>query len=41
MRGAIPALPQYVFMARCLVKHRDNVTHANTGILYLISIMAH
>jgi hypothetical protein len=23
MRGAIPPLPQYVFMAWCLVKHRD------------------
>jgi hypothetical protein len=26
MRGAIPPLPQYVFMACCLVKHRDNFT---------------
>jgi len=25
-RGAIPPLPQYVFMAQCLVKHRDNFT---------------
>jgi hypothetical protein len=24
MHGAIPPLPQYVFMAWCLVKHRDN-----------------
>jgi hypothetical protein len=24
MRGAIPHLPQYVFMAWCLVEHRDN-----------------
>jgi hypothetical protein len=24
MRGAIPPLPQYAFMAQCLVKHRDN-----------------
>jgi hypothetical protein len=24
MCGAIPPLPQYVFMAWCLVKHRDN-----------------
>jgi hypothetical protein len=24
MRGAMPPLPQYVFMAWCLVKHRDN-----------------
>jgi hypothetical protein len=23
MRGVIPPLPQYVFMAWCLVKHRD------------------
>jgi hypothetical protein len=26
MSGAIPSLPQYVFMAWCLVKHRDNFT---------------
>jgi hypothetical protein len=26
MRGAIPPLPQNVFMAWCLVKHRDNFT---------------
>jgi hypothetical protein len=26
MRGAIPPLPQYIFMAWCLVKHRDNFT---------------
>jgi hypothetical protein len=26
MRGAILPLPQYVFMAWCLVKHRDNFT---------------
>jgi hypothetical protein len=24
--GAIPQLPQYIFMAWCLVKHRDNFT---------------
>jgi hypothetical protein len=23
MRGAVPPLPQYVFMAWCLVQHRD------------------
>jgi hypothetical protein len=28
MRGAIPSLAQYVFMAWCLVKHRDNFTFA-------------
>jgi len=26
MRGAILPLPQYVFMAWCLVKHRNNFT---------------
>jgi hypothetical protein len=26
MRGAIPPHPRYVFMAWCLVKHRDNFT---------------
>jgi hypothetical protein len=26
MRGAIPTLPQYIFMASCLVKHSDNFT---------------
>jgi hypothetical protein len=26
MRGAIPPLPQYVFIASCFVKHRDNFT---------------
>jgi hypothetical protein len=26
MRGAIPPFPRYVFMAWCLVKHRDNFT---------------
>jgi hypothetical protein len=30
MRGAIPPLPQYVFMAWCLVKHRDNFTFTFT-----------
>jgi len=26
MRGAVPLHPQYVFMAWCVVKHRDNFT---------------
>jgi hypothetical protein len=26
MRGAIPPLPQYAFMAWCSVKHKDNFT---------------
>jgi len=25
LRGAIPSLPQYVFIAWCVVKHRDNL----------------
>jgi hypothetical protein len=36
MRGAIPSLPLYVFMAWCLVKHRDNFTF--TIILLFVSI---
>jgi len=47
MRGAIPPLPQYVFMAWCLVKQRDFTylltylmshgmyTHANKGTHWL------
>jgi len=35
MRGAIPSLPLYVFMAWCLVKHTDNSNlpyhHVQTG----------
>jgi hypothetical protein len=30
MREAIPPLPQYVFIAWCLVKHRDNFTFTFT-----------
>jgi hypothetical protein len=26
MRGAVPPLPQYAFMAWCLAKHRDSFT---------------
>jgi hypothetical protein len=39
MRGAIPPLPQYFFIARCLVKHRDNfiftfyLSHSNPQAL--------
>jgi hypothetical protein len=29
MRGAIPTIPQYVFMVWCLVKHRDNFNFIN------------
>jgi hypothetical protein len=29
MRGAVPPLPQYVFLALCLVKHRDNFTFSD------------
>jgi hypothetical protein len=34
-RGAITSLPQYVFMAWCLVKHRDNFTF----YLYLLQLI--
>jgi hypothetical protein len=30
MRGAVPPLPQHVFMAWCLVKHMDNFTFTFT-----------
>jgi hypothetical protein len=33
MRRAIPPLPQYVFMAWCLIKHRDNFTFYGSGRL--------
>jgi hypothetical protein len=33
MRGAIPSLPQYVFKAWCLMKHRDNLTFIFTYIM--------
>jgi hypothetical protein len=37
MRGAIPPLYQYVFMAWCLVKHRDNFTsYLLTAIIFVI-----
>jgi hypothetical protein len=29
MGGAIPPLPQYVFLVWCLVKHRDNFTFSS------------
>jgi hypothetical protein len=29
MRGVIPPLPQYVFIAWCLVKHKENFTFLN------------
>jgi hypothetical protein len=32
MSGAVPPLPQYAFIASCLVKHRDNFTfNLNNG----------
>jgi hypothetical protein len=34
MRGAIPPLSQYAFMAWCLVKHRDNFA------FYVLKIIA-
>jgi hypothetical protein len=42
MRGAIPPLPQYAFMARCLIKHRDNfIPLPFTGGIYSVTINAH
>jgi hypothetical protein len=38
MRGAIHALPQYVLMAWCLVKHRDNFTFTPYNTLQLVFI---
>jgi hypothetical protein len=35
MSGDIPPLPQYAFMAWCLVKHRDNFTFTLTLLLRL------
>jgi hypothetical protein len=34
MHGAIPPLPQYVFMAWYLVKHRDNFTFLRRDIVW-------
>jgi hypothetical protein len=39
MRGAIPPLPQYVSMAWCLVKHRNNFTFTFYGLDNLGSIL--
>jgi hypothetical protein len=36
MRGAIPPLSQYVFMAWYIVKHRDNFTFTFTNIIGVI-----
>jgi hypothetical protein len=35
MHGAIPPLPQYVFVAWCLVEHRDNFTFCTFYLLPL------
>jgi len=34
MCGVIPPLPQYVFMARCLVKHMDNFMHLHQYVAF-------
>jgi hypothetical protein len=34
MRGAIPPLPLYVFMAWCLVKHGDNFTFTFFNVFF-------
>jgi hypothetical protein len=38
MRGAIPPLPQCVFMAWCLVKHRDNFTFTFRDLREIVCI---
>jgi len=38
MQDAITPLPQYVFMAWCLVKHRDNFSVTNFYFLPLTKI---
>jgi hypothetical protein len=38
MRGAIPPLPKYAFVAWCLVKHRDSKMFRTT--IVLISVEA-
>jgi hypothetical protein len=32
MCGSVPPLPQYIFMVRCLVKHKDNFTFTSECI---------
>jgi hypothetical protein len=39
MRGVIPALPRYAFMAWCLVKHRDNFTFYLYFALFMLFSM--
>jgi len=34
MRGAIPPLHQYVFVAWCLLKHRDNFIFSRASLWY-------
>jgi hypothetical protein len=37
IRGAILPLPQYIFMARCLVKHREKfyITQKTTTLIFI------
>jgi hypothetical protein len=42
MRGAIPPLSQYVFIAWCLVKHRDTFTfNFTTDIRFEMRLTTH
>jgi hypothetical protein len=36
MRGAIPPVPQYAFMAWCVVKHTDNLSFTFIIIIIII-----
>jgi hypothetical protein len=38
MCGAIPPLPKYVFMAWCLVQHRDNFNFILLILQYVITL---
>jgi len=38
MSGAIPPLPQYAFMAWCLVKHRDKFTFTFNNCYIILTI---
>jgi len=39
MRGSIPPLPHYVFMAWCLVEHRDIFTLFITLVVVVMMMM--
>jgi hypothetical protein len=38
MSGAIPTLPQYIFMVWCLVKHRQKFTFTSFNFYWMIPL---